>query len=301
VGLAALVLAPLLAWCSLRLAVVGHFGVVSFTGYNLIGLTASMLDGPLAARLPPSDRVLAGQILEWRRERGWRPVRAGSTLSKWRRPFNANSLEAGRAARALAEGDLPTTVPRARRRALVNVEADRRLTRLSLAVLRARPEVYLAWLRLGWRSSLAATGADPWVWVPALLLAASLVGAAGLDRSRRVRAMPAEAGRLGPGRPAWGLLLASLGYFLAALGLVLLVEVPYARYLAAAELLLPGALAATAVEVWVRRRGRSGGSAMSPLNPLDLTGDSSLLEDHRDDPGSRMATCTLCPQTEEGQ
>jgi hypothetical protein len=71
--LAALVLVcfvPLLLYCSLRLAVVGNFGLVSFGGYNLSGLACELLDQDLVEHeLPERYRDMGRQILEERSRR----------------------------------------------------------------------------------------------------------------------------------------------------------------------------------------------------------------------------------------
>src|SRR5262249_28140453 len=47
-----LALVPLLAFCSLRRAVVGEFGLVSFGGINVVGLAAQLLTPEIARELP---------------------------------------------------------------------------------------------------------------------------------------------------------------------------------------------------------------------------------------------------------
>ncbi len=50
---------PLVAWCGLRWQVVGKFGVVSFGGYNLIGVAGQFLDDEMVEKLPENLRPLA--------------------------------------------------------------------------------------------------------------------------------------------------------------------------------------------------------------------------------------------------
>ena len=61
-------LAPLLLYCGLRWAVVGQFGIVSFGGYNLIGVTGQFLEDSDLAELPDDLRPLAEAALKLRRE-----------------------------------------------------------------------------------------------------------------------------------------------------------------------------------------------------------------------------------------
>jgi hypothetical protein len=64
--LALVAVTPLLAWCSLRWFVVQEFGVVSFGGYNLAGVSGQFLDQDLVAELPEQYRPLAIAALEQR-------------------------------------------------------------------------------------------------------------------------------------------------------------------------------------------------------------------------------------------
>ena len=62
--LALITVIPLLAWCSLRWFVVRDFGVVSFGGYNLVGVSGQFLDQDLVAELPEHHRPLAVAALK---------------------------------------------------------------------------------------------------------------------------------------------------------------------------------------------------------------------------------------------
>lgn len=64
----AIVAIPLAAWCLLRWQVVGKFGVVSFGGYNLIGISGQFLDEELAGRVSQNLQPLAQAVLERRRD-----------------------------------------------------------------------------------------------------------------------------------------------------------------------------------------------------------------------------------------
>lgn len=67
--LATVAFVPLLGFCLLRWAVVGHFGLVEFGGWNLAGIAIEMLDRPLIDnQLPGEWRPLAREILAAREE-----------------------------------------------------------------------------------------------------------------------------------------------------------------------------------------------------------------------------------------
>jgi hypothetical protein len=65
--LSVLAIAPVLAWCGIRLAVVGRFGVVSFGGYNLIGIAGQFLDKDVEQRLPADLQPIASKAIELRK------------------------------------------------------------------------------------------------------------------------------------------------------------------------------------------------------------------------------------------
>lgn len=55
---------PLLAYCGVRSAVVGQFGVVSFGGYNLVGISGQFLTPADLDRLPADVRPIAETVLD---------------------------------------------------------------------------------------------------------------------------------------------------------------------------------------------------------------------------------------------
>lgn len=66
VGLAAIALVPFLAFCTLRWTVVGDFGLVSFDGYTLAGITSPFLTEDLVPKLPDEVQPLAKRVLNLR-------------------------------------------------------------------------------------------------------------------------------------------------------------------------------------------------------------------------------------------
>lgn len=238
---------PLLLWCLLRLVAVGDFGPVSFTGFNLIGSTASLLDQEEMRSLPLKEARLAREILRRRHRLGLEPIGLETPIASWWAQFHPNVWQVGApAARRQAQQHLLRTHPPEQAAVLLDVEADRRLTRLSLALIRAQPWQYLRWVGAGWAAALRRLARDPWVLVPALAWVAAWPASA-LARRRR-------GGETAPSTPgvataqAW--LVVAAAFYLGGAALALAVEPPEPRYLEAVVLLLPAALAAGAIETW---------------------------------------------------
>ncbi|HEX4954570.1 MAG TPA: hypothetical protein VF017_14355 [Thermoanaerobaculia bacterium] len=246
---------PLLLWCTLRFALLGSFAPVSFTGFNLIGLTASWLTEPVVARLPPEPRELAGIILAERQTRGMAPVDATTPYAQWRAQFDTNvwGLSA-EAARELGRRELAKRHQPRRVTLLREVEADHRLTGLSLALIRDQPGLYARWLRSGWHLALGRLrSAHLGSWPTRLLLLGALALIARDLLARRRGAASAPLGERRPllPWPSLGFLALALAYCFVSLALTLALEPPQIRYLDAASILLPGALLAAAIEVWL--------------------------------------------------
>jgi hypothetical protein len=122
---------PFVLFCATRWLFVGHFGLVSFGGYNVIGVAGQLLDESTAQDVPDDLRPLATSILQ-RRER----------LSNWESPDSFLAMErtfnptvwdvSVPAARQLYDGDA--------------VKMNQQLTRLSFQILARHPGAYLRWL-----------------------------------------------------------------------------------------------------------------------------------------------------------
>ncbi len=240
-GMTAVVLLPFLAWSTFRWAVAGHFGLVSFGGFNLIGITSSMLTTENAPRLPAEHQPLAQGILERRREVGFE-IAPAYDYKEWRRLYNANIFYiALKAARKLPD----------RQRGEPGglwVDANRRFTGLSWALIRLEPGLYARWLRDASGTFVGRMASSRWLRAAALFTALSAVAAGVVATVARGRAGSSWAGWPGP-RGA-GVALVALAYTAAAMLLVVLVESPIDRYVFAAELLLPSGLVALAADLW---------------------------------------------------
>jgi len=263
-------LLPLVLFAALRLAVVGHFGLVSFGGFNLVGVAGSMLSPEVVAALPAEHRALGRAILDGRRERGLEPIgersfpHATARMLAWYSEYNVNVWRiAGRAARRQARAQAGP--PEARSRPRLQREANRRLGGLALAVFRQRPDLYAAWVLHGARLGLSwSFGQVRGMGASLALLAlgaVATVGAAALAAGPARRAAALALARCAP------LLAIGWGAFLAGLLLVVLVEPPLERYLLAVALLLPSGFAALGWELlaaaWAAARMGRGERAAS--------------------------------------
>lgn len=297
-GLAVALALPFIAYSGARWVVVGHFGLVSFGGYNTAGIATGLLDEELVAELPAEHRRLAEAILAKRHEEGLEQVTAATPIRRWHDLFNryvwtvaipaANELQRieareadleaqGERARRRQEREArPRTAgePKPRRRGVREpgflvpaapverspVAINRALSELAKEVLLRRPGLYLKWLSGGAGVAVGKTWALPWVRFPTLLLALAAVWAGAFRWWRRSRREGAVAvGAAGSRRWTWrsaGLMVAGLGYLGASLLLVILVEVPFDRYVDAMALLLPSALCGALAEWLLGRRAR---------------------------------------------
>lgn len=256
-ALCALTVVPFLLFCTLRWAVTGHFGLVSFGGINLIGIAGSMLTPEVVPRLPEATRPLARAILERRQVKRMR-LEEGYDYQRWVSIYNRNvSGMALRAARKLPElAGLGTRS--------FWVEANRQLTALSWALIRLHPGLYARWVRDSMVAALLRMTESTALRLSAVALALS-VAAAAWRRARDRRRSAAGPWTLRSWRwasPGTGLVLAAVAYAVASIALTVLVEPPIDRYVFAAELLLPSGLLALAAEPW---RRASAGASPAPV------------------------------------
>ncbi len=254
-GLALVTLVPYLAFAGARRLAVGHFGLVSFGGTNLAGVAACFLDEELVAELPPEHRPLAATMLRIRRQRlGWEPMTAGADTRQWffqysdniwRVAITAAETQLRKEERRLAASGAAPDDPRPRR-----VRRNEMLNGAARAILRARPRLYLQWVRDSLLYGLGSLAGRPWIVWPLALLGGSLLA---LVVRRGAAALPSVGDP--DGRAVGAILVLALSYFVIYLGLLSLVSWPFPRYFSAMILLLPSALALALVDVWRRLLG----------------------------------------------
>ena len=239
--------APLFFFCLLRLLLVGHFGLVSFGGQNIIGISIEMLSPATVEKLPVADRPLAMAMT--RARENWptdRFVSTKGTSDDWLAISLQYTTNVNRIGRAV-QSRFPASESEED-----NVNRDKALSRMSQNTFRAEGELYLAWL----------TGAIAEGSRVAVDMILGGYGGEGFGLQRRwsigiacgvlcliLFTWPATHRAFGEGsRPFSGrataviLLLASL-FFLLKMLLVILVEAPIPRYVQAALFLFPSFVA----------------------------------------------------------
>ncbi len=227
---------PFLAWCALRWFVVGHFGLVSFGGYNIIGIAGQLLDRETVSLLDNEVRPLAEKILQSREaEKSWPSQRDYDSMESH---FNKTVWEiAVPAASELYNADSR----------VMNLQ----MANLSSQIVLAHPRAYATWLvwaaKRAIRSSIEITLRNP---VSMLAMPVMLVAFAVRWR-RNVLAL--KLSEPPPDSAAFQLIVwTALGYALCKIGLVILVEPPIDRYCAPATVFCPSLLAMVACRM-VRR------------------------------------------------
>lgn len=243
---------PFASFCSLRWMVVGHWGLVSFGGYNIIGIAGQFLDPGLVEELPPDLRPLGQAIVDRRVELGIVDRRAEGG-SDWQKAdyqamelrFNSIVWEAAvPAAQEMHGTDNATAV-------------NRDLSRLSWEVIRRRPGAYLRWLLLNLnharqqifvlalmdKGTMMACGLFLLAFAAAFIKGSPTGSESAKDLVDRSRQRFYEAHFL-----FWS----AVCFALARTSLVILVEPANDRYMTGAMVLLP-AVAALAVSCYVER------------------------------------------------
>lgn len=229
---------PFLLFCGLRGATVGHFGLVSFGGYNVVGIAAQFLDEPLAQEIPSDLRPLAEEI-----------VRRRPSVEGIAPPTDFYAMESSYN---------PTVwglvVPTVREFSRNEVDVNDRLSRLSGEIVRRRPESYARWLfwngKHAVRQCLEITVGDG----ATLLAFAALLGMHGFRLVRGRSLLPEEGvddrnETFARRRIEDHLLLwTALAFCGAKIVLVIGVEPAIGRYMASAAALIPPAIA-----VWAAR------------------------------------------------
>ncbi len=240
-GLLAASLLPFFAFSALRWVSVGHFGVVSFGGTNLIGITANMLSAAVIRDLPEARHDLATTMLQRRRELGL-PTDGAYSYRLWFRDYNHNVFKAGlKGARSLyKESD---------REERYQVWVNKEFSALSHALIRARPTLYARWVWDGMVYSIRGISREPPIQLTGLLVLATLpIWAVVRWRRRGRRSSGTTTVPLLP--TSLGLALVAFGYAFAGMLVIVLVEDPVARYRWSAQLFLPSALLLLFHDLW---------------------------------------------------
>jgi hypothetical protein len=239
-------LAPLLAFCTVRWAVVGQFSLVSFGGHNFAGLVGQFLDEDLATELPPETRPLAAAALA--RQRALTPneplrlpgpgLRYSAVENRWdRTTWNVFAP----AAKELYPGD--------------QQEVNSRLRDLAIAIVRARPGLYALWLAKAFLQGARLIVAEILLNPAYFLFIASLLAAHTSYVVQRLR-RPLDRAELDAESftALNSLLLASVSFAAAKLTLVVVTTPPQGRFMDAAGVLLPTVIAAALADRLQRLR-----------------------------------------------
>lgn len=139
--LAGIALGPLLVFCLVRWALVGDFGLVSFSGYNFCGVVGQFLDRPTISCLPAEVQPVAAEALRRREALAKEKSNfSGEVVTNYmmiENRFNDSTWTVFYpAADTIAGGD--------------PVQTNRLLVRLAASVIRCRPTLYVIWLAKAW-------------------------------------------------------------------------------------------------------------------------------------------------------
>ncbi|MBI4869184.1 MAG: hypothetical protein HY816_19765 [Candidatus Wallbacteria bacterium] len=267
--LVVLAVAPWFLFCAARWALVGHFGVVSFGGSNIIGIAAQFLEPQMIERLPHGQQDEAREIHHKLLSKpGYRVPISGSY------DVDVDLLDEGYNI-AVWEVAYPTV----RSRRVTHRATDEALLELSWSILRQCPARYLVWMVKGVRRAFAK-GLSGQFAVALLLLIACLGILLACKLSGRRFPLSHDFGDA-PG--LWQLLwLSSLAAVLFAamkVPLVVAVEPPLERYVAAAFLFAP--MVPVAALLLLIARGRSALLADHFSQQAEEEGLESEKEDHQ--------------------
>jgi hypothetical protein len=218
---------PFLLFCCLRLGVVGHFGLVSFAGTNIISIAGQLLTPEMVPELPDDLRPLAIGLIETRQ------LQQCDTRERWQSPAQG----AHRVYHRILSGQYICTCDAAQlvgeRIYANNVSMDSAFSRLSLAVLERTPLQYLDYCVKSFRWAVVHALSSLFLVVISLWAIGYIVFRV---RFAKGRPLPDFSGAL---RGLDLSLAIALPFFLLKMGLVVSVEVPVERYVDAAAVFLP--------------------------------------------------------------
>jgi hypothetical protein len=247
VGVAIACFLPFALFCALRYVAVGHFGLVSFAGINLVGITTQFLSKDAVKQFDESLKPLAMAILELRDQKNL-GVPQGHTMVPmtqftdyyYRNYYVDGVLDPIReAARETARKEGHSRLSGAAE----TIEANNIATRLAFATIRARPWVHIFYYAKSFLYSVSFTlYVEPAIVFLLLLLFVTHLGIALRDKISREKRI------VGP----WSLhdtmefntiLVTAVLFYLAKLLLVISVEPPHGRYFMPAALFIPSVIA----------------------------------------------------------
>lgn len=246
-GLLLLTIGPVLVYCGCRWIVIGRFGVVSFGGYNLVGIAGQFLVDEQLPRLPANLRPVAELALQ-NVKRGDDRIRDYADLDR----FNYTRME------NYYDSMIWTVYAPAAKQVLKadNPEINAELSRLGLAIIEDRPLWYATWLakasRQAVRKLLSDLVANP---VYLLLVLATAAAQVAVSLVRGVRHKTALASAGGCNAIEFLFIVAFL-YAVMNLLLVIAVCPPLGRMTDAAALFFPVVLAAALADRLQLLKGR---------------------------------------------
>ncbi len=259
-GLLVAALGPFLLWCLLRLAVVGHFGLVAYAGSNLSGVAGQFLTEDVIPELPDEIQAFAKAALVRRNQilsgempgpvKDYRPFvddegKLSTGITEDGYLFMFHQLHVFHNVATDFYGDDP-------------ILRDRKQMELAWALIRARPGPYLRWVV----TALRAAPANLLKWNVVLAALVVLLGLAVLAWHvaylvRRTRGGPAAIEKVDSASPsyAWELNLilpVALGVAACQMTLVAMTTATVPRYCDTAGIFLP-CLAVVALAMVFRR------------------------------------------------
>ncbi len=261
-------LLPFLAWCALRLAVVGHFGLVSFTGHAMIGIAGQFLTEDMVSGFPEDVQPFVLAVLKKREAliQGQEQTLFGVP---WRSPLESD----GRLRPDAVQDEAMFVVTQSQLFEFTasemfepdNVVQDRKLLEAALAILKARPRYYFMWVAQSTPLTLGRIVTTNlvffwllWILVPLLGIWLLLVGVPSVTRQFRLRDAGHDTGA-GFALELKVIWLLALGVALGNAAVIILMGQPLLRYTATSGVLLPAAAVATQPHMVEAAGGTAGG------------------------------------------
>ncbi len=229
---------PLLGYCTVRRCVAGEFGVVSFGGYNLIGVTGQWLDRSVIAELPDELKKLSSVALD-RMEKTTMPMEESDRLNYQRMEdrYDIMIWQIFTPAAIEVYGDDPVTI-------------NRKLRQLGTELVRKRPRNYAVWVAKAFRQAVRKTAWD--LFGNTAFLGVFVVLVVSIQVSL---ISPKGESSVMPGNfPSGLLIMIGCIYWMANIGLVILVCPPLGRMTSAASVFIPPILAAVIAGEFLKRK-----------------------------------------------